>query len=74
MTDAGVSELYTENYHVEFGRKSEKVIVDEKKLPVDYMSEKISYTPNKAKIKADIKAGKTINGASLESNRGLKIL
>ncbi|WP_268914059.1 siphovirus Gp157 family protein [Lentilactobacillus sp. SPB1-3] len=75
MTDAGISNLQTDNHKLGFGRLSYHVEVpDLTKLPVDYINSKTVYTANKAKIQADIKAGKEITGASLEGNRKLKIL
>lgn len=57
-------------------RKSESVeITDEKKLAEKYIRTKIVTTtePNKAEIKAAIKAGETVDGARLNTNFSLTI-
>lgn len=55
-------------------RKSVKVIIaDEKKLPVDYIKQKVEYTADKTKIKKDLQSGKEIMGASLEEKQNLQI-
>ena len=51
-------------------RKSEKIeIPDESLVPLEFMTEKITYEPDKTAIKAAIKAGQEISGCKLiESN------
>ena len=43
-----------------------KLVIDELTLPMDYQQQKITYTPDKAKIKADLEAGHQVTGAALE--------
>jgi len=53
-------------------RLSEAVnITDESKLASEYM--RVSYEPNKTAIKADLKAGKVIDGAELTVNTNVVI-
>ncbi|MBQ0097368.1 MAG: siphovirus Gp157 family protein [Oscillospiraceae bacterium] len=56
-------------------RKSERVIIstDIDKLPKKYVKKSISVTPDKMKLKADIKNGEQIDGVSIESNRSIII-
>jgi hypothetical protein len=55
-------------------RKSEAVeIVDESLIPAQYMREKVSISPAKDEIKADLKAGAQIPGAMLKQNLSLQI-
>lgn len=55
-------------------RKSESVIVDNANdLPSQYKNVTISETPNKIKIKEDLKDGLYIQGARLEEKRSVQI-
>ncbi len=55
-------------------RSSESVeIINESQLDAKYVTEKTTYTPNKAKIKEAIKAGETVEGAVLRQNSNLQI-
>lgn len=63
----------TELYRLQF-RKSEAVeIVDESAIPPQYLREKVTVTPAKDEIKADLKAGATVPGATLKKNISLTI-
>lgn len=62
--------LETNLFKVGF-RKSEAVIVDETKLPKEYMRAK--WSPDKDKLKELIKNGATIKGAHIEKRRSLSI-
>ncbi|ALJ99649.1 Mu Gam-like end protection [Streptococcus phage CHPC1029] len=52
-------------------RKSKAVVVDEVKLPKEYM--KAKWIPDKEKLKELLKNGATIQGATLEERRNLNI-
>lgn len=55
-------------------RKSESVeIIDSMKLENQYLREKISYEPDKIKIKDDIKNGCIVEGAVIKTNYSLQI-
>lgn len=55
-------------------RKSEQTIIDNiEALPKEYINEKVTYTPNKALIKAAIKAGEVIDGAHIETVKNIQI-
>jgi hypothetical protein len=55
-------------------RKSEAVeITNEEVLPMSFKTEKVTYTPNKVKIKEAIKNGETVFGAILQINYNLQI-
>ena len=63
----------TELYRLQF-RKSEAVeIVDESAIPPQYLREKVTVTPAKDEIKADLKAGATVPGAVLKKNINITI-
>ena len=63
----------TDLFRLQF-RKSEAVeIVDEEAIPPQYLREKVTVTPAKDEIKADLKAGATIPGAILKKNVNLTI-
>jgi hypothetical protein len=46
---------------------------DPAKLPVDYVTVKTTYTPNKKALAADLKDGKDIKGAKLVYNDSLRV-
>ena len=52
-------------------RKSKAVVVDETKLPKEYMRAK--WSPDKETLKELLKSGKHIEGATLEERRNLNI-
>jgi hypothetical protein len=53
-------------------RRSEAVkVIDEMAIPAAYMTEHLSYQPDKKQIKEDLKAGATIPGAELEVRHNL---
>lgn len=54
-------------------RKSESVLVDEGKCPEEYMNKKVTYSPDKTRIKAAIKAGKTVEGCELVLKDNIQI-
>lgn len=55
-------------------RKSEQTIIDNiEALPKEYINEKVTYTPNKALIKAALKAGEVIDGAHIETVKNIQI-
>ena len=55
-------------------RKSKKIeILDETKIPLDYMKEKHEWTPNKVELAKVLKAGVEIEGAALVENESLQV-
>lgn len=55
-------------------RKSESIeIVDEEKIPKDFIEEKVSYVISKTKIKDSIRDGILVPGAELKTNYNLQI-
>lgn len=55
-------------------RKSEQVqVFDIDKLPVEFMAKKVTFSPDKAKIKELIKAGQEVPGAEIVQNVNLAI-
>lgn len=54
-------------------RKSTQVIVDEERLDHDYWREKITYEPDKVKIKEAIGAGVYVAGAHIEEKDNIQI-
>lgn len=55
-------------------RKSKKVeVLDETKIPLEYMTEKIEYKPNKAEIAKLLKAGQEITGVELLETESLQV-
>lgn len=68
----GIDKLESPTLKVSF-RKSESVDVDEPFLPDEYFNVREVRTPNKAKIKADLEAGKQIQGACILTKNNLQI-
>lgn len=67
----GILEVKAPTFKMNF-RKSESVEIYEG-LSQEYITEKISYQPNKIAIKNAIKEGKTVNGAGIIINYNLQI-
>jgi hypothetical protein len=69
----GMSEIKTPLMKLSF-RKSESVEVENiDLLDKEFVSEKITFTADKTKIKAAIKEGRTVQGATLQINNNLQI-
>ncbi len=69
-----LQENFKSALHTISWRKSEAVeIIDASQIPVQYMREKISYEPDKATAKQDIKCGATIPGFALVSRQNLQV-
>lgn len=67
----GILEVKAPTFKMNF-RKSESVEIYEG-LSQEYITEKISYQPDKIAIKNAIKEGKTVNGAGIIINYNLQI-
>jgi hypothetical protein len=73
MNEFGIEKLDTPTLKLSF-RKSESVeIVDEEKIPEDYLVTKQVTTISKTAIKEAIKEGQIVPGAELKQNRNLQI-
>lgn len=70
MTETGQTRVDTTLFKIGF-RKSKAVVVDEVKLPKEYM--KAKWIPDKEKLKELLKNGATIQGAHIEERRNLNI-
>jgi hypothetical protein len=68
----GIEEIKTSTLKLSF-RKSESVELDPSLLDFKWMNQKISYTPDKAKIKESIKSGEAVPGAWINVNNNLQI-
>ena len=66
MTQLQTTEIVGEETKFKLTRMAPKLVIDELTLPMDYQQQKITYTPDKAKIKADLEAGHQVTGAALE--------
>lgn len=73
MDMAGKEKLETARCKIGFRRTSVVNILDESKIPAEYMNEKITYTPSKTAIGEAIKAGEAVPGASIEQKRSIQI-
>ena len=70
IDQSGQKEIQTENHILKPRNYKDSVIVEEtKKLPIDYVIRTEAIRPDKKKIYEDLKAGKSISGAHLKSNR-----
>ena len=67
----GILEVKAPTFKMKF-RKSESVEIFEG-LDQEFITEKISYQPDKIAIKNAIKEGRTVNGAALVTNFNLQI-
>jgi hypothetical protein len=67
----GIMEVKAPTFKMNF-RKSESVEIYDG-LSQEYITEKVSYQPDKIAIKNAIKEGRTVNGAALVTNFNLQI-
>lgn len=73
LITAGDTQFSTARCAVTF-RKSEAVaVLDPEKLAAEYVVEKTTKTPDKAKIKAALKAGLHVEGALLEEHQNIQV-
>ena len=72
MQRNGEENITTPRVKITF-RKSEKVIVDEMKIPREFMQEKVEWVPDKKEIKKLLKEGLKIEGAWIEENQNIQI-
>ena len=59
--------------NISFRANEETIIDDESQIPYDFTNEKITYLPDKAKIKAAIKSGQVVSGAHIENKKNIQI-
>lgn len=59
--------------NISFRKSEQTVIDDESQLPEEYVTAKITYVPDKTKIKNAIKSGKEVAGAHIETVQNLQI-
>lgn len=59
--------------NISFRKSEQTVIDDESVLPKEYVIEKITYSPDKTKIKNAIKAGQEVQGAHIEVKNNIQI-
>jgi len=73
MLHFGIEKLETPTLKVSF-RKSESIeITDESQISKEFITEKITRTPNKTAIKEALKKGKVILGVEIKINQNLQI-
>lgn len=74
VDDSGEKSIKTDNYIFKHRNVRARTIVpDVMKLPIDYVKRVEEVKADKAKIYADLRAGKDVKGAYLEANRKLVI-
>ena len=65
---------YTAGTYTVCRRETEQTIIDDlQKIPAEFMTTKVSETPNKTLIKECIKEGKEVAGAHLQTNQSITI-
>lgn len=72
-TVTGEKTLYGATSEIKTGKSSYVEIYDESQLPGEYLKTKIEYTPDKTKIKNDIKEGKEVPGAVISERKTIRI-
>lgn len=66
MIDTGRKDLPGEAVRYKLSNAKAKLIVDETQLERDYLKERVTYSPDQEKIRADIELGVPVKGAFLE--------
>ena len=76
MSETGRDEVTTSRASIKWGRRSDRVIVDDaSRLPQEYMRPApVRYVPDKAAIRDAIKSGAYIYGAHIEQSRKLQVV
>jgi hypothetical protein len=69
----GIEKVETSTLKLSFRRSESVEIVSVEQLPDDYMIKKVTVSPDKSKIKEDIKKGKEVPGAVINENLNLQI-
>ena len=65
---------YSAGTYTVYRRETEQTIIDDlQKIPAEFMTTKVSETPNKTLIKKCIKEGKEVAGAHLQTNQSITI-
>lgn len=65
---------YSAGTYTVYRRETEQTIIDDlQKIPAEFMTTKVSETPNKTLIKECIKEGKEVAGAHLQTNQSITI-
>lgn len=73
LQECGIERIDGIQTVISFRASEQTIIDDESALPGDYMVIKTTMSPDKAKIKAAIKAGQIVPGAHVENKRNIQI-
>jgi len=73
LQQQGIEKLDLELYRISFRKSDQVIILDQDKIPDEYIIEKVSTTVDKTKIKDAIKAGSVIDGATIQVKKNLQI-
>lgn len=75
MIAAGIKEIKANDgtFKASFRKSKAIEILDEAQIPAEFMTEKISYAPNKTAIKAAIESGIDVAGAKQVERQNLQI-
>lgn len=73
MEITGKTKIKGELFTLSVQNSKASVVVDEAKLPEEYWTKKVTEAPNKKELYDLLKAGKEIEGATLQENRSLRI-
>ena len=72
MVSTGTKKIESDLFTISL-RKSERVIVEEGKVPAKFKKQQVIVTVDKKGIKEAIKSGKSVKGASIEEHQNLQI-
>jgi len=73
MNSTGMAKFETARVALSYRESEITVIIDESLIPEIFMREKKTYEPNKVEIKAAIKSGQDVPGATVETRLNLQI-
>ena len=73
MHVVGKTKFETTKCKLSFRKSTSVNVIDESLLPADYMTEKVTYTPNKTLIKDALKHGIVVAGAERVEKESLQI-
>lgn len=73
MQSMNIDKVSKDNLTLSFRKSDQLIVSEDAQLPSKYLTKKLSITPDKALLKADVKAGKKIKGVQLITKQNLQI-
>jgi hypothetical protein len=66
MQAMGTDEIIGEDVKFKLSRLAPKLVIEEEKLPSAFKMQVVTYVPDKDRIKSELEAGGSVEGAKME--------